>query len=139
MKYQLSSVPDEGYSRNISCALHWISTFLLISLCRYLCWWTISPRGYHPPSSLCLGTDMVYLCCYYYHGVDTSVGEVLVSEGIIRPVVCAWELTWYIYVFITTTVSIPLLVKYQSPRVSSAPQSVLTISSRVYHPPSSLC
>ena len=20
-------------------------------VCRYLCWWTISPRGYHPPSS----------------------------------------------------------------------------------------
>ena len=55
---------------------------------------------------------MVYLCFYYYHCVDTSVGEVLVPEGIIRPVVCAWELTWYIYVVITTTMSIPLLVDY---------------------------
>jgi len=26
-------------------------TFILLSLCRYLCWWTLSPRGYHPPSS----------------------------------------------------------------------------------------
>jgi len=32
---------------------------LLLSLGRYLCWWTISPRGYHPPSSQCFGTDMV--------------------------------------------------------------------------------
>jgi len=31
---------------------------LLLSLGRYLCWWTISPRGYHPPSSQCFGTDM---------------------------------------------------------------------------------
>jgi len=26
----------------------------------YLCRWTISPRGYHPPSSQCFSTDMVY-------------------------------------------------------------------------------
>jgi hypothetical protein len=38
-----------------------ISTFLLLSLCRYLCWWTFSLRVYHPPSSLCLDTAMVYL------------------------------------------------------------------------------
>jgi len=54
------SVSDEGYSRNASCALNLISTFVLLSLGRYLCWWTISPRGYHPPSSQCVGTDMVY-------------------------------------------------------------------------------
>jgi len=52
---------DEGYSRNASCALNLISTFLLLSLGRYLCWWTISPWGHHPPSSRCRGTDMVYL------------------------------------------------------------------------------
>jgi hypothetical protein len=27
---------------------------------RYLCWWTVSPRGYHPPNSQCFPTDMVY-------------------------------------------------------------------------------
>jgi len=32
---------------------------LLLSLDRYLCWWTISPRWYHPPNSQCFGTDMV--------------------------------------------------------------------------------
>jgi len=38
-----------------------ISTFLLLLLGRYLCWWTISPRGYHPPSNQCFGTHMIYL------------------------------------------------------------------------------
>jgi len=33
--------------------------FLLLSMSRCLCWWTISPRVYHPPSSKCLGTYMV--------------------------------------------------------------------------------
>ena len=37
-----------------------ISMCLLLSLGRYLCWWTIIPWGYHPPSSQCFGTDMVY-------------------------------------------------------------------------------
>jgi hypothetical protein len=38
-------VTDEGYSRNASCALNLISMLLLLSLGRYLCWWTISPVG----------------------------------------------------------------------------------------------
>jgi hypothetical protein len=46
-----------------SVALHLISMFLLLSLCRYLCWWTISPRGYHPPGIDC-----------FYHCVDISAG-----------------------------------------------------------------
>ena len=54
------SVPDQDHSRNASCALNLLSTFLLPSLCRYLCCWTISPRGYHPLSSQFFGTDMVY-------------------------------------------------------------------------------
>jgi len=33
------------------CALNLISTFLLLLLGLYLCWWTISPQRYHPPSS----------------------------------------------------------------------------------------
>jgi hypothetical protein len=45
--YTTLSVPDEGYSRYASCALHLISTFLLLSLGQYLCSWTISPGGYH--------------------------------------------------------------------------------------------
>jgi hypothetical protein len=31
-----------------------------ILLALYLCWWTINPRGYHPPRSQCFDTDMVY-------------------------------------------------------------------------------
>ena len=53
-------VPDEGYSRNASRALNLISTFLLLVLGRYLYWWVISLRKYHPTSSQCFGTDMVY-------------------------------------------------------------------------------
>jgi len=53
-------VPDEGYFRNASCALNLISTFSLLSQDRYLCWCTISPCVYPPPSSQCFGTDMVY-------------------------------------------------------------------------------
>jgi hypothetical protein len=33
-------IPDDCYSRNASCALNLISTFLLQSLGRCLCWWT---------------------------------------------------------------------------------------------------
>ena len=36
------NVPDEGYSRNASCALKYKSIFVLLSLGRYICWWTIS-------------------------------------------------------------------------------------------------
>jgi hypothetical protein len=33
---------------NGACPLNVIATFLWLSLGRYLCWWTISSRGYHP-------------------------------------------------------------------------------------------
>jgi hypothetical protein len=48
----------------------------MIETLTYLCWWTISPRGYHPPSSQC-----------FYHWVDTSAGGLLVLEGIVHPLV----------------------------------------------------
>jgi hypothetical protein len=69
-----------------------IPVFLLLLLGRYLCWWTSSPRWYHPPGSQC------FYCCYW---VDTSAGGLVVPRGIIRPVVS---------VFIVVTWSIPLLV-----------------------------
>ena len=100
---------------------------VFLSLGRYHCQCTISPRGYHPHSSQC-----------FYHWVDATASVLLVHEGINRPVVS---------VFITG--SIPLLVYYQSTRVSSTQQSVFlslgryhcqcTISPRGYHPPSSQC
>ena len=100
---------------------------VFLSLGRYLCWLTISPRGYHTPSSQC-----------FYHWVNTSTGGLLVLECIIHPVVR-----------VSITGSIPLLVDHQSSRVSYTQQSVFlslgrylywwTISPRVYHTPSSQC
>ena len=46
-------VPDEGYSRNASCVLNWISSILVLLLCRYLCCWR-----------------NIQFQCYYW--VDTS-------------------------------------------------------------------
>jgi hypothetical protein len=45
-------------------------------LCRYLCWGTISTRGYHPPS----------IQYWYGYCVDNSAGGLLVPGGIIHPV-----------------------------------------------------
>ena len=100
---------------------------VFLSLGPYLYWWTISPRGYHTPSSQC-----------FYHWVDTSTGGLLVLKGIIHPVIS-----------VSITGSIPLLVDYQSSRVSYIQQSVFlslgryfywwTISPRRYHAPNSQC
>ena len=100
---------------------------VFLSLGRYLYWWTISPRGYHTPSSQC-----------FYHQVDTSTGGLLVLEVIIHPVVS-----------VSITGSIPLLVDYQYSSVKNTQQSVFlslgrylywwTISPRVYHTPSCQC
>ena len=64
--------------------LYFISMFLLLSLCRYLCWRTISLRGYHPHIS------------QYFDFKRTE----------------SYSTIFYIYVFITITVSIPLLEDY---------------------------
>jgi hypothetical protein len=74
------SVPDEGYSSNVSCAI-----------------------------------NLIFLRFYYYHWVDTSASGLLVTEGIIHPVVSVSALNmvyYYMYVFITITELIPLLVDY---------------------------
>ena len=73
---------------------------MFLSLCRYLCWWSIIPRGYPQLSSQC-----------FYHCVETSAGGV--PACILSSVVN-----------VSITVSIPLLVEYYSPRVSSAQQSM---------------
>jgi hypothetical protein len=49
------SVLYECYSKYASSTLNKISTYVLLSHDRYLCWWTICPRLYHPPNSLCFG------------------------------------------------------------------------------------
>ena len=44
-----------------------------------------------------IGFLLIYdLRFYYYHWVDTSAGGLLVPEGIIRTVVNASALTWFI-------------------------------------------
>ena len=100
---------------------------VFLSLDRHICWWTISHREYHPSSSQC-----------YYRWFDTSAGGLLVTESIIRPVVS-----------VSITGSTPLLLDYQSQRVSSVQLSMLlpldrhlcwwTISHREYHSFSSQC
>ena len=100
---------------------------VFLSLGQYHCWWTISSRGYYPTSSQC-----------FYHWVNTTVGGLFVTDGIIHPIVS-----------VSITGSIPLLMDYQSPMVSSTQQSVFlslgqyhcwwTIIPRGYYPPSSQC
>ena len=97
---------------------------VFLSLDRNLCWWTISHREYHPSSSQC-----------FYHQIDTSAVGLLVTESVIHPIVS-----------VTTTGSTPLLLDYQSQKVSFFQQSVFlsldrhlcwwTISHREYHPSS---
>jgi len=58
----LFSIPDEGYSRKESCALNPISTYLLLSFGRYLCWWTIY---YHMPSRQWFAWFVRYI--YYWN------------------------------------------------------------------------
>ena len=62
----ITELPDEGCYRSGSCALSKIYMYIYLhsymSLGRCICWWTISPLGYHPHSSQCFGgTDLVYL------------------------------------------------------------------------------
>ena len=76
---------------------------VFLSLGRYLCWWTITPRCYHTPSSQC-----------FYHVVDISAGGLLLPDVIIHLVVSA-----------SITRSISLLMDYQFPMVSYTQQSVL--------------
>ena len=100
---------------------------VFLSLSQYHCQWTISHQWYYPPSSQC-----------FYHWVNTTVGGLLVTDGIIHPVVS-----------VSITGSIPLLVDYQFSWVLSDQQSVFlslgqyhcwwTIRHRWYHPPNSQC
>ena len=45
--------------------------FLLQSLGRYLCWWTIDPWGHHQTSRRCFVIDIVYyIYMYYYRNLE---------------------------------------------------------------------
>ena len=108
---------------------HWANTFvgglsmfLLPSLGRYLCWWTISVLLLSLGIYLYWWTIYVfititgpisllvdYLCFYYYHWVNTSAGRLSMFFLLSLGQYLCW---WTIYVFITITGSIPLLVDY---------------------------
>ena len=120
-----------------------IYVFILLSLGRYLCWWTsqwvdtsagelLVPEGIIRLQSVLLSLGR-YLCWWTSHWVDTSAGGLLVPEGIIclqsvllslGRYLCWWTISPRGYhppvVSASITGSIPLLVNYQSPRVSSA-------------------
>jgi hypothetical protein len=52
LSFSISKIIFSFSMFEISChALLLLLLFLKHSLGRYLCWWTISPLGYHPPNS----------------------------------------------------------------------------------------
>jgi hypothetical protein len=60
-------VPEEGYSRNASCALNLMSTFLMLSPGRYICCWTISLDGIiRPVVSVSVLTLSIIIEIYSY-------------------------------------------------------------------------
>ena len=81
-------------------------SFYLLSLDRDLCWETISLSGYFASQNFDWGylmkvilemtrvCEIRYLDIYYYHWIETSVGRLLVHNGIIYPVVSDWALAW---------------------------------------------
>ena len=163
---------DDGYSINVSCALNLISTVLFtitrsipllvncqsprvpssqqsvfLSLGRYLRWWTISPRGYHPPCSQCFYHWAIPpLMGYQSPKVSPTLQSVFLSLGrylrwwTICPRGYHPPCSQCFYHWV-----IPPLMDYQSPKVSPTVQSVFlslgrylrwwTISPRGQHPP----
>ena len=82
----------------VSALVYYISTFLILLLCRYLCWWTNITRGYHHTlGSQCFG--LLYIYVFYTVSVDTSADGLTLHEGIIiHSVVSA--LVYYISTFL---------------------------------------
>ena len=103
----------------VSALVYYISTFFILLLCRYLCWWTNITRGYHHTLTLHEGiiihsvvsalvyyisTFLILLLCRYlcwWTNITRGYHHTLGSE-------CFGLL--YIYVFYTVTLSIPLLM-----------------------------
>jgi hypothetical protein len=60
----LCRVPNVALSLDFYCDCPYVIninfTLSQTLLDRHICWWTISPWGYHPPSIQCRSTDMVY-------------------------------------------------------------------------------
>ena len=71
----------------IVCMSIWLSNLLILS---------VPDEDYSQNVSCALHLYICYLRFYYYHCMDTSVGDLLVPEGIICPVGSASALTWFI-------------------------------------------
>ena len=69
---------------NASCALNVIPMFLLLSLDRRLCWWTISPRVYHPPL---LSLDR-RLCWW-------TISPRVYHPPVVSAAITGWYLCWW--------------------------------------------
>ena len=65
--------------------LFFISTFLLLLLCPYLCWWIISPQGYHLCPYLCwwiISPQGYHLCPYLCWWIISPQGYHLPSSSL---------------------------------------------------------
>jgi hypothetical protein len=100
---------DEIYSRNASCALNLISTFLLLSLDRHLCWWSISLRGYHQPSSQWFGTDMVYQIYIYYWNLQFLNNAIINKAKVLLP---QFDIYVFIYIFVYSMSFSPIITAF---------------------------
>ena len=77
------------YSRNTLFARNQIYAFLLPSLNRYLCKWTISLRWYHPPIRKCFGTDMfiiILLETNLYMSISLAFFETVYYPPVVRTI-----------------------------------------------------
>ena len=105
----------------VSALVYYISTFFILLLCRYLCWWTNITRGYHHTlGSQCFGLLYIYVfytitlsipladftrryimvvsASLYCYSVDTSADGLTLHEGIITHSVVS-ALVYYISTF----------------------------------------
>ena len=102
IKYPLT-LKSKSYF-NVSCALHLISTFVLLPLGWYLCCWIISHRRYHPLSSQfwralfdMLPKLFICLTFQYFDFLKTHFG--------IKMSICHVKESWYLLVWNKYTTS----------------------------------
>ena len=56
--------------------------FVLLSLGRYLCCWTISPRGYRPPSASSLAEFIKYI---FYRNLQFLNHVIIIKTQVLLP------------------------------------------------------
>ena len=65
--YFTLSLPDEDYFRNASSVFNYISTFVLLSLGRYLCWWIIRTESITCPIVSVSALTWIVTYIYYWN------------------------------------------------------------------------